>query len=345
MGARADLTRLEGLCCPSMLLNFVEKALMNNPVRAAVQRRFEARRLLALGGRVDGGRALEIGCGRGVGCEIVQDVFGALTVDGFDLDPDMVRRARTRLARRDGIRLWIGDAERIAAPSSTYDAVFDFGIIHHVPRWRGVLREARRVLKPGGRFFAEEVLVNFIAHPLWRRILDHPQEDRFDHDGFRAALVEAGFRVLGTRELWGDFAWFVAARDRRRLASARALPSSLLLFSPGSKLRPLLVEPLPLPLEVLREPRRRHDALERRRIPRKLETGVVGRDPILEPFLGAQVEAEPLALRAERLGHAEVPRVPERTAELVLGLAVQHADALRGPPEAELAPDEPEEGA
>ncbi len=45
-----------------MLLNRVEKALMNNPLRASVQRRFEARRLLRMGGRMPGPRALEMGC-------------------------------------------------------------------------------------------------------------------------------------------------------------------------------------------------------------------------------------------------------------------------------------------
>jgi hypothetical protein len=41
-----------------MLLNRVEKLMMNNPLRAAVQRRFEARRLLEMGGPVAGGRCL-----------------------------------------------------------------------------------------------------------------------------------------------------------------------------------------------------------------------------------------------------------------------------------------------
>ena len=45
-----------------MLLNRVEYALMNNPLRAAIQRRFEARRLLRMGGPVPGGAALELGC-------------------------------------------------------------------------------------------------------------------------------------------------------------------------------------------------------------------------------------------------------------------------------------------
>lgn len=185
--------------------------MMNNPVRAAIQRRFEVPRLLAMGGAMKRGRALEIGCGRGVGTELVLDCFGADRVDAFDLDPDMVERARRRLAPRgDRVRLWVGDATAIDAPDATYDAVFDFAIIHHVPDWRRTLLEIRRVLKPGGRFYAEEVLDQFILHPLWRRVLDHPLTDRFGHDGFRVALDETGLRVVASRQLWGNFAWFVA---------------------------------------------------------------------------------------------------------------------------------------
>jgi hypothetical protein len=61
-----------------MLLNRVEYALMNNPLRAALQRHFEAARLLRMGGPMQGGTALEIGCGRGVGAELILDVFGAV---------------------------------------------------------------------------------------------------------------------------------------------------------------------------------------------------------------------------------------------------------------------------
>ena len=41
-----------------MLLNRMEYVLMNSPLRPLVQRYFEARRLLRMGGAMSGGRAL-----------------------------------------------------------------------------------------------------------------------------------------------------------------------------------------------------------------------------------------------------------------------------------------------
>jgi ubiquinone/menaquinone biosynthesis C-methylase UbiE len=197
-----------------MLLNRVEKALMNNPVRAAIQRRFEVPRLLDMGGRMPGGVALEIGCGRGVGTELILELCGAERVDAFDLDPHMVELARRRVARFGSrARIDVGDAARIDAGDATYDAVFDFGIIHHIPNWRDAVAEVHRVLKPGGRFYAEEVLAKFIHHPVWSRLLEHPKEDRFDQQAFGAALKAHGFEVIDTRQLWGHYAWFVADKQ------------------------------------------------------------------------------------------------------------------------------------
>ena len=132
---------------------------MNNPVRALMQRHHEAALMERLGGRVEGGRVLEIGCGRGVGTEIIFERFGAREVHAFDLDPDMIARARGRLSTypADRLSLWVGDAGAIEAEDASYDAVFNFGIIHHVPDWQRAVAEVARVLRPGGRFFFEEV--------------------------------------------------------------------------------------------------------------------------------------------------------------------------------------------
>ena len=102
-----------------MLLNRFEYRLMNNPLRAALQRHFEARRLRRMGGPMNGGVALEIGCGRGVGIEMILDLFGADIVDGFDFDPRMVALAQARLAKRNPrTRLWVGDATQIASSNA-----------------------------------------------------------------------------------------------------------------------------------------------------------------------------------------------------------------------------------
>ncbi len=192
-----------------MKLNSVEKALMNNPVREIVQRRVEAPLLARLGGRVEGGRALEVGCGRGVGTEIVLDVFGVAHVDAVDLDPDMVALARRRLGRRPRDRwdVTVGDVTAVDAPDDHYDAVFDFGIIHHVPVWTDALAEIRRVLKPGGRFFFEEVTSHALARWSARTFLDHPKENRFSGREFVAELERTGIPVGDRwRELlFGDF--------------------------------------------------------------------------------------------------------------------------------------------
>lgn len=196
-----------------MLLSIGEKLAMNNPVRSAIQRHYEARQLLKLGGPLKGGRALEMGCGQGVGAEIILDAFGAERVDAFDLDPDMVARARRRLARfGERARLFPGDAERIEAADATYDAVFDFGIIHHVPGWKKAVAEAFRVLKPGGRFYTEEVYRPFTANFLVRAIAEHPEEAEFTHDEYGKALSDAGFAMIGQERLLSLFGWFVARK-------------------------------------------------------------------------------------------------------------------------------------
>ena len=201
-----------------MLLNLVEKALMNNPVRAAIQRCFEARKLLKMGGRMTGSTALEIGCGRGVGIKLILNVFGAEQVHAFDLDPKMVELARKRTQTPNKkVRLWTGDAASIPARNNYYDAVFDFGVIHHVPNWQDALREIFRVLKPGGRFYAEEVFEKFIVHPVWRWLVKHPQDNRFDQDKFINALTDSGFLVISSHQIRQNFGWFIADKPNSSL--------------------------------------------------------------------------------------------------------------------------------
>lgn len=199
-----------------MKLNGVEKVLMNNPVRALLQRRYEAVLMERLGGRVEDGRVLEIGCGRGVGTEIIFSRFGAKEVHAFDIDPDMIARARRRLSGYPANRLtlFVGDAAAIEANDSSFDAVFDFGIIHHVPAWQRAVAEVARVLKPGGTFFFEEVTRRALDRWFYRTFLEHPKTNRFSGEEFIAGLESQGIMVRGKHLEWffGDFVVGVGRR-------------------------------------------------------------------------------------------------------------------------------------
>jgi ubiquinone/menaquinone biosynthesis C-methylase UbiE len=203
-----------------MRLNAVEKALMNNPVRAGVQRLYEARVLTNLGGLCPGARVLEIGCGRGVGTEIVLEHFGAREVVAFDLDPDMVERSARRLQRygADRVTVAVGDATAIDAESQSFDAVFDFGVIHHVPSWRDAIAEVARVLRPGGRFYFEEVTRHALDRWSYRTFLDHPTSDRFGGQELVAALEKVGVKVGNNyvERFFGDFVIGVGRRHGMR---------------------------------------------------------------------------------------------------------------------------------
>lgn len=199
-----------------MKLNRVERALVNSPVRAWLQRHYEAPLLLRLGGPTTGWRVLEIGCGQGIGTEIILEQFEAQEVRALDIDPAMVDLARLRLAEYgdERVRIDVGDAVEISAADQSFDAVFDFGIIHHVPDWQRAVREVARVLRNGGRFYFEEVTKHALDRWFYRTFLDHPKEDRFTGEEFVAECDRQGIAVTGNyvHRFFGDFVIGVGKR-------------------------------------------------------------------------------------------------------------------------------------
>jgi demethylmenaquinone methyltransferase/2-methoxy-6-polyprenyl-1,4-benzoquinol methylase len=90
--------------------------------------------------------------------ELVRARHGEAAITVCDINPDMVREGVRRAEARGehSIRWLTGDAEALPIPDASMDAyTIAFGIrnVTHIDR---ALSEARRVLKPGGRFLCLE---------------------------------------------------------------------------------------------------------------------------------------------------------------------------------------------
>ncbi|MBN1877444.1 MAG: class I SAM-dependent methyltransferase [Anaerolineae bacterium] len=99
--------------------------------------------------RIDlaGKTILDAGCASGYSTWVIENLFQPQHLEAFDIMPEQVERAKQR-----GLRAIIdaGDIARMRYPVEQFDAVFTFGVFHHVPEWPQALREVHRVLKPGG---------------------------------------------------------------------------------------------------------------------------------------------------------------------------------------------------
>jgi SAM-dependent methyltransferase len=155
-------------------------------------------------GDVAGRRVLEIGCGAGQ-CGRWLASQGATPI-GIDLSWGQLRHSR-QLDQRAGIVLPVvqADAQRLPFEDASFDLVCTaYGALPFVADAAALLREAARVLRPGGRF------VFSTNHPIRWAFLDDPGEgglvavhsyfDRrayVEYDGHGAASYVEHHRTLG----------------------------------------------------------------------------------------------------------------------------------------------------
>ena len=184
-----------------MKLNWAERWAVNNPGRI-IEQRLEIRAFCQMKQVSPGARVLEIGCGRGAGAQLLLEKYEPAALHLLDLDIEMIVKARRRLAQHNRTRVFsfVGDALHLPYRDQTFDALFGFGVLHHVPDWRGGLAEIARVLKPGGCYFFEELYPSLYQNFITRHILLHPTENRFKSEDWISALRQQNLRVIKTFE-------------------------------------------------------------------------------------------------------------------------------------------------
>jgi ubiquinone biosynthesis O-methyltransferase len=101
-------------------------------------------------------RLLDIGCGGGV----LTEEFAALgcQVTGIDISPQSiaVAQAHASISGLD-IDYQVGSGTSLAFDNLSFEAVSCCDVLEHIQDWKQVLREAARVLVPGGLFFFDTI--------------------------------------------------------------------------------------------------------------------------------------------------------------------------------------------
>ncbi len=163
-------------------------------------------------------RVLDLGCGPGVTAITLAKTRPDVHYIGVDLAPRMINIAQKETKRQSTplpISYVVADATALPFASDAFDATTGHSFLYLVPNRAGVLQEAFRVLRCGGRYVSMEPrngeneghpvlrhwsdLRYLVSVVLWRPY--SKLHGRLDESSFPATLSRAGFQDTGTAEV------------------------------------------------------------------------------------------------------------------------------------------------
>ncbi|WP_421997327.1 class I SAM-dependent methyltransferase [Reyranella sp.] len=177
--------------------------------RAAEQLSLE---LCRLAGIASGDRVLDAGCGFGGTLALLNDHYRDLRLVGLNLESRQLDRARQLVRPANGnlLELQQGDACALPFADGSFDRVLAVECIFHFPSRETFLREAFRVLRPGGTLALSDFVPSTLFRPVARLATESRHLARFQYfgrcdigctvRGYRRLAREIGFESLAERD-------------------------------------------------------------------------------------------------------------------------------------------------
>jgi ubiquinone/menaquinone biosynthesis C-methylase UbiE len=131
----------------------------------------------------EGAFFLDIGCGSGIGLKWAAGRLPDARRIGVDISPFGLRHCAGLGARR-----YLASSERLPLVDSAIDLAICVDVLQHLPDDRPTLKEAARVLKPGGVLFVRTNALSLAPPPSGSRL--------YTRELLQERLSGAGFTVL-----------------------------------------------------------------------------------------------------------------------------------------------------
>jgi SAM-dependent methyltransferase len=150
-----------------------------------------------------GKEVLEIGVG--MGADYLEWLKAGARATGVDLSASSLEQARRR-CELAGYQpdLRPADAENLPFPDNFFDIVYSYGVMHHSPDTARCIREARRVLKPGGKVrimvyhhLSLTGVMLWLRYGVWRgKSLRQSVYDHLESPGTKTYTIEEGHSLM-----------------------------------------------------------------------------------------------------------------------------------------------------
>jgi ubiquinone/menaquinone biosynthesis C-methylase UbiE len=135
-----------------------------------------------------GDKLLEIGCGAGAVLGILGTTFPRLQIAGIDLEAKQINYATQHLKNLglSNVDLKVGDASQLPWDDNTFDCIYTIWFLEHLSNPLPVIKEAYRVLKPGGTITITETDYRTIV------FTPHAKDYQYLQDGLCELLLQSG---------------------------------------------------------------------------------------------------------------------------------------------------------